>query len=162
MRAGSPAADDAKGEWHMHCHVLGHMMMGMMGSLLVIGGGEIAGPLPKGEPCPPDVPGGGGGLVQVSIKDLSFDPPSIMINKGDKVRWTNTNGPHTVTSNTGGATGCNPVSAETFDSNPGFPGNPANVMSSGNTFEHTFNTSGTFAYHCKVHGCGMAGTVTVM
>jgi plastocyanin len=33
---------------------------------------------------------GGGGLVPVSIKDLSFDPPNVMINKGDTVIWTNT------------------------------------------------------------------------
>jgi plastocyanin len=27
--------------------------------------------------------------------------------------------------------------------------------------EHTFNNPGTYAYHCDIHGCGMAGTVTV-
>jgi len=26
----------AVGEWHMHCHVLSHMMMGMMGSLFLL------------------------------------------------------------------------------------------------------------------------------
>ena len=31
-----------KGEWHMHCHVLKHMMNGMMGSLLVVEGGDEA------------------------------------------------------------------------------------------------------------------------
>ena len=29
-----------KGEWHMHCHVLKHMMNGMMGSLLIVEGGD--------------------------------------------------------------------------------------------------------------------------
>jgi hypothetical protein len=29
-------AEPALGEWHMHCHVLDHMHMGMMGSLLVV------------------------------------------------------------------------------------------------------------------------------
>jgi len=33
MRAGGPSPDDSLGEWHMHCHVLSHMMSGMMGSL---------------------------------------------------------------------------------------------------------------------------------
>jgi plastocyanin/FtsP/CotA-like multicopper oxidase with cupredoxin domain len=159
MRAGGNlSSDDAKGEWHMHCHVLGHMMMGMMGSLLVIGGGEIAGNLPKGEECPADIQGGGGGLVPVSIKSITFDPPSIMINKGDKVRWTNTVAvPHTVSSNksAGQAFTCAPVSAEVFDSG-------ATPMNLNDTFEHVFNTAGTFAYHCEVHGCTMPGNVTVM
>jgi FtsP/CotA-like multicopper oxidase with cupredoxin domain len=30
MRAGGPAPLDSHGEWHMHCHVLEHMMNGMM------------------------------------------------------------------------------------------------------------------------------------
>ena len=37
-----------KGEWHMHCHVLKHMMNGMMGSLLVVEGGDEAVELPVG------------------------------------------------------------------------------------------------------------------
>jgi FtsP/CotA-like multicopper oxidase with cupredoxin domain len=47
------------GEWHMHCHVLMHMDSGMMGSLLVVNGLEVAFPrfghddssLPGGVPC---------------------------------------------------------------------------------------------------------------
>src|SRR5438309_3839720 len=31
MRAGGPPTDASLGEWHMHCHVLSHMMEGMMG-----------------------------------------------------------------------------------------------------------------------------------
>ncbi len=153
MRAGGPNANDPLGEWHMHCHVLNHMMDGMMGSLLILQGGGLALGLPSGEPCP-----AGEG---VTILAGSFDPPNITIMAGQKVRWTDVSGPHTVTSNTGGATGCNPVSTESFDSNPGFPANPNDFLNTGDTFEHTFNTPGTYAYHCKVHGCGMSGTVTV-
>jgi len=153
MRAGGPGPNDAKGEWHMHCHVLNHMMEGMMGSLLVIQGGELALGLPHGEHCP---------HAGVSILGGSFDPPNITIGVGETIRWTDVGGPHTVTSNTGGASGCTPVSAEAFDSNPGFPANPTDFLNTGNTFEHTFNTPGTYAYHCKVHGCFMSGTVTVI
>lgn len=39
------------GEWHLHCHVLAHMMNGMMSSFMVIRGGELA-LLPNGAPCP--------------------------------------------------------------------------------------------------------------
>lgn len=41
---GPPLAGGAVGEWHMHCHVLSHMMSGkfsrMMGSLVIIGDDE--------------------------------------------------------------------------------------------------------------------------
>jgi len=46
-----PSQASGLGEWHMHCHVLGHMMEGIMGSLLIIQGGELALGLPSGEPC---------------------------------------------------------------------------------------------------------------
>jgi plastocyanin len=29
------------------------------------------------------------------------------------------------------------------------------------TFSNTFNTAGSFPYHCQVHGTSMSGTVTV-
>ncbi len=51
MRAGGPSPQDSVGEWHMHCHMLSHMMTGMMGSLLIVGGGELALALPVGVPC---------------------------------------------------------------------------------------------------------------
>jgi FtsP/CotA-like multicopper oxidase with cupredoxin domain len=51
-------AEPPKGEWHMHCHVLGHMMEGMMGSLLVVDEGDIFTPLPHGKPCPEPMSGG--------------------------------------------------------------------------------------------------------
>jgi len=34
------------------------------------------------------------------------------------------------------------------------------VFSSG-VFVHTYNTAGTFGYHCTVHGIAMSGSVTV-
>ena len=46
--------------------------------------------------------------------------------------------------------GCSPASSESFDSG---------ALVTNATFQHTFNNAGTFAYHCEVHGCGMAGTV---
>lgn len=149
-----PTRAPALGEWHMHCHVLTHMMDGMMGSLLNIQGGELAFGLPRGEPCPTGAGVGcPPGAILVTIGDFFFAPQNVMINAGQTVCWTNTGGaPHTVTSNPG-PSGCNPASAEAFDSGNMIPGA---------VFQHTFNTPGTFAYHCEVHGCGMSGTVTVM
>ena len=60
IRQGSesaPPTHAAKGEWHMHCHVLNHMMTGMMGSLLIVAGGDAALELPVGLSLPnADVP----------------------------------------------------------------------------------------------------------
>jgi plastocyanin/FtsP/CotA-like multicopper oxidase with cupredoxin domain len=137
-------AEPAIGEWHMHCHVIGHMMDGMMGSLLVVQGGEFCLGLPRGVPCPM----GGGG---VSVMDNFFSPSNITVAAGEMVQWTNMGKPHTVTSNPG-PLGCSPASTETFDSG---------TLPSGGTFSHAFSTPGTFAYHCEIHGCSMAGTVTV-
>ncbi len=39
------------------------------------------------------------------------------------------------------------------------------VVDNGTTFTHTFDTAGTFAYHCALHtvsgGTGMNGTISV-
>ena len=88
----------------------------------------------------------------VDIGDDFFSPTNLTISAGQTVRWTNQGGePHTVTSNPGPEK-CAPTSGEAFASP---------TMNSGATFDHTFNSAGTFAYHCEVHGCPMKGTITV-
>lgn len=145
----------AIGEWHMHCHVQSHMMDGMMGSLKIVNGGEFALGLPVGKPCPPmPAPGPNpGGTVPVNVIDDAFSPANVMISAGQTVQWTNNgSAPHTVTSNPG-TLGCNPASSEAFASG---------TLSQGNTFTHAFSQAGSFSYHCEIHGCSMAGTITVM
>lgn len=90
--------------------------------------------------------------VFINIGDDFFFPTKVTISKGQTVRWTN-NGreDHSVNANPG-TQKCKPISGEAFDS-------PA--IDSGGTFERTFNNSGTFAYHCEIHGCPMKGTITV-
>jgi plastocyanin len=152
MRAGGPGPDDALGEWHMHCHVLNHMMTGMMGSLLIVKGGEFAAALPAGVPCPPD---SGGGQVQTTEVHLTtgatFSPKDIMVNVGDTVVWKWDDGDtHSVTSDTNAW-----IDSGIKSGGPPFP-----------TFQNTFTTPGVYKYHCQIHGAsngiGMAGTVTVM
>jgi plastocyanin len=162
--------DDPTGEFHMHCHVLMHMDMGMMGSLLIVpirlgkdGRPKDGGPvskLPEGVPCLSDMGGGMppmDGVVEVSIVDNRFDPPNVTVKKGGKVRWTNNGADmqHTATSNNhpgANFTNCSPSATEDFHSG---------LLAHGATFEHTFNTVATHAYHCDFHGCGMSGTVKV-
>jgi plastocyanin len=145
------------GEWHMHCHVLAHMNDGMMGSLLIINGGELFFGLPSGLPCPPPPAAGGGGTTHpVTIEDDpqlggKFAPSTLSIQVGDTVLWTNAGSSHTVTSNPG-ALSCAPPSMESFNSG---------IIGNGATFSHKFTMAGTFAYHCEIHGCGMSGTIVV-
>jgi plastocyanin len=150
MRAGGPAPDSALGEWHMHCHVLDHMMSGMMGSLLIVKGGELAVALPKGIPpgqsTTPPPPGSHTVHLTASAQ---FSPINLPINVGDTVQWVwDNNDTHTVTSTT---------PAGVFDS-----GLLQSNVAPFPTFSHTFNAPGTFNYQCNFHGPSMHGTITVM
>jgi len=79
--------------------------------------------------------------MAVSIKDMAFSPANITVKKGSTVTWTNNDGfTHTVTGDNGG-----PDSGD---------------LASGKTYQFTFDTVGTFSYHCSIHS-NMTGTVTV-
>lgn len=86
------------------------------------------------------------GTNMVDVLDSSFSPSTITVSVGTTVTWTHKgNAVHTVTSGTrGNANGV-------FNSGD---------MTNGNTFQFTFNTAGTFDYHCIYHN-GMNGTVIV-
>ena len=76
----------------------------------------------------------------VSIANLAFNPNSIAISAGGTVTWTNNdNTTHTVT----------------FDAGP-----DCGRVSVGATVSRTFDTVGTFTYHCTIHP-SMKGTVVV-
>ena len=77
----------------------------------------------------------------VTIVDFAFNPASLTVVKGTSVTWTN-NGSvgHTVTADDG-----------TFNSN---------TVAAGATFSQTFDTAGTFSYHCSIHTT-MTASVTV-
>jgi FtsP/CotA-like multicopper oxidase with cupredoxin domain/plastocyanin len=157
-----PSVEPAIGEWHMHCHVLEHMMMGMMGSLLVVTGGTFAGPLPSATlVCPDDVAsmggmnggGGGGGPMSAEVDAIndganatgfSFSPHNQTIGKGGTVTFkNNSNQPHSIVWDTAGS--------------------PANspVFNAGASTPIVMPNAGTFNYHCGVHGPQMNGTITV-
>lgn len=78
------------------------------------------------------------GNPSVDVQDDVFVPTNLVINKGQTVRWTNSGAaPHTVTSNSSSGI-CHPDSTEAIDSA---------TMFHGDTFFHTFFSSGTFPYH---------------
>ena len=149
----------AVGEWHMHCHVLTHMMDGMMGSLVVRNGGELAlRDLPSGDPtlpCP--MPGMGGGMgggtstVQ-AINDVgnptgfSWSPANLTVNKNDSVVFQNISaGPHSVV----------------WDPVPGAPPSVPVFNAGTSSSPVSMSNTGTFNYHCGIHGPQMNGTIKV-
>lgn len=164
MRASPPI-----GEWHMHCHVLRHMMMGMMGSLLVVNGEELAVALPVGVPCPmpdmatvpttpttttttttPTIPVN----HEVSIQDMftGFVPNDVPVKVGDTVTWKN-NDPtfeHTATEDSlppefdTGTIGIGGITSSPKTPFPTPGPNPGTVMH----------------YHCTLHP-NMTGTITL-
>ena len=80
--------------------------------------------------------------VTVSIKNFAFNPPTLTVKVGTKVTWINNDSvPHTVTSDSGSELA-------------------SSTLSTGATYSHTFNTAGSFPYHCSIHTT-MHGTVTV-
>ncbi len=75
----------------------------------------------------------------ISIAGFAFGPSSLSVKKGDTVVWTNNDSaPHTVT-----GSGLN-----------------SPTLGSGQKYTFTFNSAGTFRYHCNFHP-SMQGSVTV-
>jgi plastocyanin len=79
---------------------------------------------------------------EILMLNTVFSPAEKMITKGTTVKWTNQDPyAHTVTS----------------DDNVFNSGN----LNQGQTFEYTFNTPGTYDYHCIYHAPGMKGRIIV-
>ena len=77
-----------------------------------------------------------------------FEPPTMTVSKGTTVTWTNADSTlHTVTSG----------SAEAGNSGTEFD---SSYLAAGKTFQHPFNTAGTFDYYCTLHPF-MTGKVVV-
>lgn len=80
------------------------------------------------------------GANEVWIQGMAFDPSTITVTTGTTITWTNKDAiGHSVTSDSG-----------VFDSG---------ILNSTETFSYTFNTAGTFAYHCKVHSSMTASVI---
>ncbi len=98
-----------------------------------------------GAGSPSDGGSSGGGSTasgtEVTIAGFAFSPATLIVAVGDTVTWTNTDtAVHTVTADDG-----------SFDSGS---------LGTGGTFTHTFDTAGSYAYHCTIHP-GMTATIVV-
>ena len=72
------------------------------------------------------------------------------ITAGDTVTWNVVAGSHTVTECSAGFAACPPAGG--FDSG---------ILVDGQTFTHTFDAPGTYAYRCELHTSEMLGKVVV-
>ena len=69
----------------------------------------------------------------IEIANSAFSPAELTIKVGDTITWTNRDSAsHTVTSDSG-----TEISSDS--------------LSNGQTYSYTFNTAGTFEYHCTIH-----------
>lgn len=88
-----------------------------------------------------DTDAAAGGEQAISIEGFAFGPADITVPVGTTVTWTNNDGPpHTVTADDG-----------SFESEN---------LATGDTFSFTFDTPGTYTYHCAIHP-SMTATITV-
>ncbi len=97
-----------------------------------------AGTLP---PIPVTNQGPASNITEIRISGFSFDPSSLTVSVGTTVTWTNEdNVPHTIIGDNGEFSSPN--------------------LSQGSQFSFTFNSAGTYTYHCGVHP-SMKATVIV-
>lgn len=82
------------------------------------------------------------GASAVRIANFAFNPPTMTVSVGQTVTWTN------------GDTVAHTTTSDTNVWNSG-------VLQPGASFSQTFNTPGTYAYHCMIHPT-MMGTITVV
>ncbi len=163
MRAGSPSTNDSKGEWHMHCHFLDHMMIGMMGSLLIVDGGQVVS-LPRGEECPTAdvIP-----AATIVVKNTVFTPFNISVPSGTVVTFDFQETFHTVTTF--------PIAASPLPPKIGIineieiNGGANTAADSGvptplgtRTVTMTGNMGDKIHFQCGIHFAPMAGSITIM
>lgn len=86
----------------------------------------------------------------ITVSNNFFDPSSTSVSVGTKVTWTW----NACTGDGYGGQVCTSHSIA-FDDGATAPSQQEG------TWSRTFNTAGTYKYHCTVHGSAMSGTVVV-
>ncbi len=73
--------------------------------------------------------------VSVEIKDFAFAPTTLTVSKGTTVVWTNKDSvAHTVTPD---------QASDNFEG--------SELLGQNESYQYTFNTAGTYTYHCQPH-----------
>jgi plastocyanin len=129
----------------------------MMGSLLVVQGGQFAFGLPRGEPCHDEDEEEPNGAAIVTVKDFKFDPDFIEVASGSMLTFDFQEPDHTVmtVSTTMGAT---PISinngagdADAISPTPQQKITPISGM-----------PGAEINYQCGIHLAGMTGTIKIV
>ncbi len=94
----------------------------------------------------------------VSLVDSSFSPASLTIKSGQTVTWQ-----WSACSDTTGSGGYGYGSGSCISHQISFDDGSGVVspLQDAGSFNRTFTTTGTFKYHCLVHGSYMSGQITV-
>jgi plastocyanin len=127
--------------------LLALMLAGLALSLAACGGDDDNGGASTSDQ-PADTGGAASGGVQVSLKNIQFDPKDITVKPGETITFTNDESiPHDVHKQSG----------------PGgdFSSGADGGMQQGDTFKLKLDRPGKYDYVCHVHAPGMAGTITV-
>lgn len=86
---------------------------------------------------------------------LTFSPGTVNIQVGETVEWNWASNNHTVTS----GDGTMPDNLFCSPNNTNCATAPAS--NTGFKYRHTFNSTGSFDYYCRIHGATMSGVVNV-
>lgn len=146
-----PSQGSGLGEWHMHCHILMHMMNGMMGSLLVVNKGDnIKNLLQQGFFDTSERPD----AFTVDVIDFRFDPEELTVPNGSRVTFHFRAPLHTVRTPLGNTNMADPIN---IDNGAGGP------VPQGERREVTINgmPGGEVRYECGIHGPSMAGRIHI-
>src|SRR5262249_23100376 len=93
---------------------------------------------------------------------LVFDPATLPIHVGDTVKWVWDSPGHSVVSGTATSTPPSETPDGKFCSPSDTNCSTIQLSNMGATYEHTFNTAGSFPYFCAPHGTlGMTGMIQV-
>ncbi|HVY36123.1 MAG TPA: cupredoxin family copper-binding protein [Candidatus Paceibacterota bacterium] len=98
-------------------------------------------PMQETSPMPSSTSAPQAGAASVSIQNFAFSPTPLTVKAGTKVTWQNSDqAGHSIVSDTGA-----------FQSA---------TLATGDTYSFTFDTAGTYIYHCGIHPM-MKGTIIV-
>jgi len=114
----------------------------MAGGLIYYAATLNPGSSPASPPSSGNKPTTSSNAHNIDINNFAFFPSSLTVHPGETVTWTNKDSaPHTVISDSG-----NEISSSS--------------LATGKTYSHTFNTAGTYNYHCSIHP-SMKATIIV-
>lgn len=74
-------------------------------------------------------------IDKVDIKNFAFSPEKITVKKGTTVTWTNQD----------------TIKHDVTPDNPSADFKASELLAKGESYSFTFNTVGTFSYHCSPH-----------